>query len=472
MKNYTLIEKPSIQIIGIECRTSNHSEAGPVDIPKHWEKFFNQGIMDQIPNKISKDILALYCDYEGDYTQPYSLVIGCAVSSVDFVPEGMVVKIIPNGTYAMFRAVGEHPKSLIQTWETIWQQTNLKRTYAGDYELYSEKFSHYPQEVEVFIAVQDISSQEKTASWIKIVPYDNQWPLLFESEAIVIKQALGNNCVAIHHIGSTAVPGLSAKPVIDILPVVRDIQEVDKRTKAMESLGYETKGENGIAFRRYFQKGGELRTHNVHMYEEGDPEIDRYLRFRDWLRTHPEDAQKYAELKTKLAAEFSHDIIQYCNGKDAFVADIDRKDGFTGWRMVQALTDREWKAVRQFRTDYFFKSQPDPYEWTFEHADHIHFVFYKKAEIIGYCHLQLWPRQRAALRIIVIHENYRKGGMGGQFLQLCEKWLKQQGVKEVAIQSSPNAYAFYCKRGYVNMPFNDPEGYETDFKDIEMGKKL
>ena len=237
-------------------------------------------------------------------------------------------------------------------------------------------------------------------------------------------------------------------------------------------MGYEAKGEYGIAFRRYFQKGKNIRTHNVHVYEEGDPEIDRYLKFRDWMRSHEDDARAYANLKIELAAKFPQDILQYCNGKDAFVASIDAKDGFDGWRMVKALTDREWATVRTLRQKYFFKSNTDPYTWTFEHKDHIHFVFYKNADIIGYTHLQLWAEGRAALRIIVIDENYRNRGFGSQFLKLCERWLCHQGFKMLLIQSSPEAYKFYRQHEYVKMPFNDPDGYETDPRDIEIGKLL
>lgn len=303
---------------------------------------------------------------------------------------------------------------------------------------------------------------------IVVVPYNSQWPEMFASEAELINQALGNNCVTIHHIGSTSVPGLSAKPIIDILPVVRDIQEVDKVTKAMESLGYEAKGEYGIAFRRYFQKGKDVRTHNVHIYQEDDPEISRYLKFRDWMRSHPDDAENYAKLKEGLAAKFPDDILQYCIGKDAFVACIDAKDGFDGWRMVKALTDREWSTVRNLRQQYFFKE--DPYTWTFEHKDHIHFVFYKNAVIIGYAHLQLWQEHRAALRMIVIDERYRNLGYGSQFLELCERWLRHQGIRTLLVQSSEKAYDFYCHHGYMQMPFNDLDGYATDAKDIELGK--
>lgn len=306
---------------------------------------------------------------------------------------------------------------------------------------------------------------------IEFVPYNPYWPELFASEAELIKQALGNNCITIHHIGSTSIPGLSAKPIIDMLPVVRDIQAVDQATKAMESLGYEVKGEYGIAFRRYFQKSKDARTHNVHVYQENDPEISRYLKFRDWMRSHPEDARAYSKLKQELAAT-SQNMLQYCNGKDAFVASIDAKDGYDGWRMVQALTDREWSAVRNLRQRYFFQLKEDPYIWTFNHKDHIHLVFYKNAEIIGYAHLQLWPQQRAALRIIVIDEHYRNLGYGIQFLKLCERWLTHRGFTNLLVQSSKATSEFFYKHEYIPMLFDDPDGYERDPQDVEIGKFL
>lgn len=306
---------------------------------------------------------------------------------------------------------------------------------------------------------------------IEVVPYNPQWPQLFAAEAELIKQALGDNCVTIHHIGSTSVPGLSAKPIIDMLPVVHNIQAVDQTTKAMESLGYEAKGEFGIAFRRYFQKSNYVRTHNVHVYQEGDPEISRYLKFRDWMRSHPEDAEAYAKLKQELAVT-SKDMLQYCNGKDTFVASVDAKNGYEGWRMVQALTDREWSAVRCLRERYFFKLKADPYTWAFEHKDHIHFVFYKNADIIGYAHLQLLSEHRAVLRLIVIDEPCRNQRYGSQFLKLCERWLTQQGIKILLAQSSKVAYEFFNYHRYISMPFNDPDGYEGDQKGVKIGKFL
>ncbi|MFI5342816.1 MAG: GyrI-like domain-containing protein [Chlamydiales bacterium] len=154
MENYTVVHKPTMMIVGIACRTSNAPDAGPQDIPRLWGQFYSEVIINQIPNKVSNEVVALYCDYEGDYTQPYSLVIGCPVHSVDVIPKGMVTKIIPSGSYALFRAVGEYPASLIETWGTIWQ-TKLMRTYTGDFEFYGDQFtSGSPKEVEVLIAIK------------------------------------------------------------------------------------------------------------------------------------------------------------------------------------------------------------------------------------------------------------------------------------------------------------------------------
>lgn len=264
---------------------------------------------------------------------------------------------------------------------------------------------------------------------IEVVSYDSKWPSMFTSEAKLIKQALGSICIAIHHIGSTSVPDLSAKPIIDMLPVVDDILEVDKCIAAMEDLGYESKGENGIAFRRFFQKGRQVRTHNVHVYEKGDSEIDRYLKFRDWLRAHEDDARAYAELKLELARRFPDDIQHYCDGKDAFVAKIDAQDGYEGWRMVKALTEREWAAVQSLRLQYFSSLNDDPYAWTLKHDEHVHLVLYRNADIVGYAQLELWPQDRVAVRVFIIAEGHRHRGFGSPFLRMCERWLSHQGKK-------------------------------------------
>jgi len=161
---------------------------------------------------------------------------------------------------------------------------------------------------------------------IVVVPYNPNWPERFREEATQIAAIFDPELISIHHIGSTSVPGLSAKPIIDIMPVVRDIEKVEMFNPAMIQLGYEPKGENDIPGRRYFVKGGDAsRTHHVHTYAPDNPEVSRHLDFRDYLIAHPEEAQRYAILKAKLAQQFPQDIFGYMAGKDSFIKETLRK---------------------------------------------------------------------------------------------------------------------------------------------------
>ncbi|KLU62370.1 dephospho-CoA kinase/protein folding accessory domain-containing protein [Peptococcaceae bacterium CEB3] len=158
-----------------------------------------------------------------------------------------------------------------------------------------------------------------------VVDYDPRWPGMFEAEASLIREVFGEELLALHHIGSTSVPGLRAKPIIDMMPVVRDIEAVDRFNDKMVELGYEPMGEFGISRRRYFRKGGDARTHHVHIFQEGSEDIKRHLAFRDFLRSHEDAAREYGTLKTLLAERFPEDIESYMDGKDSFIKDLEAK---------------------------------------------------------------------------------------------------------------------------------------------------
>lgn len=161
---------------------------------------------------------------------------------------------------------------------------------------------------------------------VEVVEYNEQWAILFNEEARKISRILNGELVAIYHIGSTAVENLKAKPIIDIMPVVKDIAYVDGFSKEFEAIGYEVMGEYGIAGRRYFRKGSPIRTHHVHIFAESNLEdIERHLAVRDYLRTHPQEAFKYGELKSRLAILFPLDIKAYMDGKDAYVKGLENK---------------------------------------------------------------------------------------------------------------------------------------------------
>ncbi len=161
---------------------------------------------------------------------------------------------------------------------------------------------------------------------VEVVPYDPAWPRLYQAEAASLAALLGDELVEIHHIGSTSVPGLLAKPIVDILPVVRDIERVDGYNDLLLALGYTPKGENGIPGRRFFTKdvAGVRRAH-VHAFAAGHPEIARHLDFAAYLRAHPADAQAYADLKRDLALRFRNDTVGYTDAKSAFIRAIDAR---------------------------------------------------------------------------------------------------------------------------------------------------
>jgi GrpB-like predicted nucleotidyltransferase (UPF0157 family) len=162
---------------------------------------------------------------------------------------------------------------------------------------------------------------------VEVVSHDPRWRHSFEAEAGHIAAALGENVVAIHHIGSTSIPGIHAKPIIDVLVEVGDIDQVDGRSAAMEALGYEVMGEYGIPGRRYFRKNDQdgTRTHHVHVFRAGSGEAARHLAFRDYMIAHPADAQRYSELKRQLAEEYPDSADAYMDGKDGFIREMDRR---------------------------------------------------------------------------------------------------------------------------------------------------
>ena len=160
---------------------------------------------------------------------------------------------------------------------------------------------------------------------IIVTEYDPLWPQKFQAESLLIRGILADNCLAIYHIGSTAVPGLAAKPIIDMMAVVKSLAQVDDAAEDFSQIGYEYLGEFGIAGRRYLRKGGEERTHQIHIFQADDwHNIGRHLAFRDYLRSHEKERAEYAAIKTELAQRFPYDIDGYCDGKAHFVQEMER----------------------------------------------------------------------------------------------------------------------------------------------------
>lgn len=166
---------------------------------------------------------------------------------------------------------------------------------------------------------------------IEIVPYDSQWPKLFTFEKRAIQHALGYfPGLRIEHFGSTAVPGLAAKPILDILVGVSSKGDWPKMVQPLAVLGYvHGPGAFDDAIHWFFVKGmppfGKKRTHQIHFYELEGEGWRRELAFRDHLRTHTVDAMRYEFLKRELASKFASDREAYTEAKDEFIQEILRK---------------------------------------------------------------------------------------------------------------------------------------------------
>lgn len=164
---------------------------------------------------------------------------------------------------------------------------------------------------------------------IELEDYNPNWPNIYLIEKEKLQDILGRDLMSIHHIGSTAIPNIKAKPIIDILCVVKNIEGIERYHSAMQNLGYEGLGENGISSRRFFlkrNKNTQKRTHHVHIFDQrAQGQIERHLDFRDYLRENPKEARNYEALKEKLALWYPENRDKYTDGKEEFIREIERK---------------------------------------------------------------------------------------------------------------------------------------------------
>ena len=166
-----------------------------------------------------------------------------------------------------------------------------------------------------------------TLTTVEVVEPDERWSGMFAEAAAWLQKVFGENFVRIYHIGSTAIPGIKAKPIIDMLLEVKDIEQVDALNEVLGAAGYGPPyGEFGLAGRRYFPRTiNGRRSHNLHIYQYDNPAIVRHLAFRDYMIAHPDEAQVYSELKASLAAQFRYDFEAYMDGKDAYIKEMEQR---------------------------------------------------------------------------------------------------------------------------------------------------
>lgn len=169
--------------------------------------------------------------------------------------------------------------------------------------------------------------QRKIARPVEIFDYDREWPSKFLEESTKIMGVIGDTVVEVEHVGSTAVPGLCAKPIIDIMVGIRKLIDAENCIVPLESIAYEYVPEYEVSIpeRRYFRKGpSEMpnKHFHLHMVEHGSDFWKRHLLFRDYLRTHPGAALEYCELKKRLASKYRLNREAYTEAKTTFIESI------------------------------------------------------------------------------------------------------------------------------------------------------
>jgi GrpB-like predicted nucleotidyltransferase (UPF0157 family) len=170
-----------------------------------------------------------------------------------------------------------------------------------------------------------------------LAAYDPEWPRLAADHSRRL-QALGSAIVIVHHIGSTSVPGLAAKPIIDLMPIVSDLAELDRLRERVEALGYGWHGELGIAGRRYCTLDDQagLRAVQLHIFQVNSPHVERHIALRDYLRAHPEIARAYENEKRRAQNLYPEDSHRYGDEKAAWIRDAEVKalDWYAGRRSL------------------------------------------------------------------------------------------------------------------------------------------
>lgn len=173
---------------------------------------------------------------------------------------------------------------------------------------------------------------------IEVVPYDRAWPAQFEEVRAILAGALGDLALAVEHVGSTSVPGLAAKPILDIVVVIPAADSLAAAViERLAGLGYFHQGDLGLAGREAFGREGSdvprdgtgraWLTHHLYVCSVGNTHLVRHLALRDFLRDHPEETRAYGDLKLRLAREFRQDRRAYTEAKTEFILDVYRKAG-------------------------------------------------------------------------------------------------------------------------------------------------
>lgn len=266
---------------------------------------------------------------------------------------------------------------------------------------------------------------------IIIVPHDPKWKEIFNIEQEKIKKILGENCINVHHVGSTAIPDLLAKPKIDI---IAEVVDPTITIESLSELGYEYRGEYNIPLKWGFSKRG-LIDFNLQVFPKNHPEIELNLTFRDWLITHPEDCEIYNQCKkTLLFDPLNHQKKDalfpfYTLKKGNIIKVILKKAGYERARMLYPSTDEEWKEYHRIKQEQMLDSMnlTDASDHSSLFKSHnFHFILYQGTTIVGIAHLHFFENKDAIFKAFALDAPYQNKELESIFLKMLDEWLVEK----------------------------------------------
>lgn len=256
---------------------------------------------------------------------------------------------------------------------------------------------------------------------IEIRSYNPDWPAQFKHEMELLKSVFGKEAILIEHIGSTSIPGCSAKPVIDILIVVPSIQDQDEITKKLEAVNY-TRLYYGFFMRLFFSKNTNP-AFQLHIFQKGYSEIDRFLKFKYWLTQHPKDKQDYINLKKLLAVEHADNLEKYSFAKEEFVSDIEVMAGWSGIKLIIPYTEAEISIIENALSKIAIDSNSKVKS----------FIVKKGTNDIGCVFVLFKNTKEAIIKLLSISEDFYLNYVQQQIISDVKMWLKNEGVQTVFV---------------------------------------
>ena len=178
---------------------------------------------------------------------------------------------------------------------------------------------------------------------VELVPHNPAWSQQADQEISSFLEGLSFPIIGIYHIGSTSIRGINAKPILDFVMEVESLEDVLQSIEEFEALGYENRGEYGIPGRQFFTKDtNDERSHHLHVFEKGHPDIERHTIFRDYLRANPDAAREYEKLKEKLAKLFPKQSGNYTEAKSDFILSMDEVARY--WLEQHQAKDKDFQG--------------------------------------------------------------------------------------------------------------------------------